>query len=86
MNTLSLVFLFILASIAAAQPNSMHAPQLSIPNPVEQEAFYRQQRTNLMETKRQLINMINQLRETISKQQLLLNQYYRNQHINRPAA
>nr|CDS34312.1 expressed conserved protein [Hymenolepis microstoma] len=80
MNIFSLVCLFLLASIAAAQQRDLDIDQAGYPTPMPTEAFYRQQRTNLLETKQNLINMINQLRETIFKQQMLLNRHYDNQH------
>ncbi|VDO13457.1 unnamed protein product [Rodentolepis nana] len=83
MNTPSLVCLFLLASIAAAQQHDSDTDQIGYPAPMPSEAFYRQQRTNLLETKQDLITMINQLRETIFNQQMLLNRHYDNQHANR---
>lgn len=80
MNNFLLVCLFFLASIAAAQQQvDQNTAQMGYPTPMPTEAFYRQQRISLMDNKRNLISMINQLRDTIFKQQLLMNQYYRYQ-------
>lgn len=85
MKTVHLVCLFLLASIAAAQSQqsqmNANAGQMGYPTPMPSEAFYRQQRASLMDTKRNLISMINELRDTIFKQQMILNQYYRNQNV-----
>ncbi|VDL62193.1 unnamed protein product [Hymenolepis diminuta] len=80
MNNFSLVCLFFLASIAAAQQQvDQNTAQMGYLTPMPTEAFYRQQRISLMDNKRNLIAMINQLRDTIFKQQMLMNQYHRYQ-------
>ncbi|KAM3173303.1 hypothetical protein ACTXT7_012758, partial [Hymenolepis weldensis] len=80
MNNFLLVCLFFLASIAAAQQQvDQNTARMGYLTSMPTEAFYRQQRISLMDNKRNLITMINQLRDVIFKQQMLMNQYHRYQ-------
>ncbi|CDS36896.1 expressed conserved protein [Echinococcus multilocularis] len=78
MTSLLLGFLCLLAT-AAGQHLPVDAQPVGLSTNWQQDAFFRRQRASLMDSKQALIAMINELRETIFRQQLLLSQYFRDQ-------
>ncbi|VDM36109.1 unnamed protein product [Hydatigera taeniaeformis] len=78
MNSIFLGVLCLLATAAGQRP-AMDTQPMDVPTNWQQDAFFRQQRANLATSKQALIAMINELRETIFRQQLLLTQYFRDQ-------
>lgn len=79
MNSILLGVLCLLATAAGQHPSMPAQPMGGAPTNWQQDAFFRQQRANLATSKQALIAMINELRETIFRQQLLLTQYFRDQ-------